>query len=312
MVPACPERSRRVQYSSLLRDFCYTICVDNLAENPTFRGKSKESLRRGELVRAKGKERIYNPIKLWSHLSKGDIARLTLMFVMSGLAINSLLTPYASDKPQAHSSAVVLNLAEAYAQSIFILPVIESTQGSQDRVNYYKDWYLKQSETGFSVLAENIKDEYQPLILQAASTVEKNMGKKINPLIIDSIPGLIMVESSANPLAISVDEDRGLCQLTPDAEKDAKKALDWGNVDIHDPGINLTLAIAYLTLQMDRFQDPVLAISSYNAGPKTVLDFVRKGGADVFQNPGIEYYFGVRGATEAIRQIPMNQPQTKV
>lgn len=183
-----------------------------------------------------------------------------------------------------------------------IQQVTEQPIPTEDKIEWYKNQYLAQKETGFKELASKIQREYKPLIKKSVSTIqERTRFKDVNQHLIDAIPGLIVAESSGRPDMISEDRDRGLCQVRPDAEAEARAELKWGNVDIHDPGVNITLALTYLAIQMDRFNDPVLAISAYNVGPGTVLDFIKqKEDLSPYENPGIDYYRKVAGAKEAV------------
>lgn len=77
--------------------------------------------------------------------------------------------------------------------------------------------------------------------------------------------GLVAVESSFRPQAVSPVGAAGLTQLMPST------ATDLGVRDRFDPVENLAGGAAYLAAQIARFGDLRLALAAYNAGPGRVL-----------------------------------------
>lgn len=83
---------------------------------------------------------------------------------------------------------------------------------------------------------------------------------------------MIQAESSGNHNAVSNKGARGIMQLMPGTAKDM-------GVDIHDPHDNIRGGVRYFAQQMQRFNDPHLALAAYNAGPANV---VKHGGIPPF------------------------------
>lgn len=84
---------------------------------------------------------------------------------------------------------------------------------------------------------------------------------------------LIEAESSFRPDVTSTAGAYGLTQLMPGT------AAELG-VDPTDPIQNLRGGARYLRQQLDRFEDPALALAAYNAGPGRVRQY---GGIPPFQ-----------------------------
>jgi hypothetical protein len=74
---------------------------------------------------------------------------------------------------------------------------------------------------------------------------------------------LVQQESGFNPNARSPVGAQGLAQLMPVTAREL-------GVDPSDPMQNLAGGAKYFRQQMDRFQDPALALAAYNAGPSRV------------------------------------------
>lgn len=160
----------------------------------------------------------------------------------------------------------------------------------------------------FPPFAAKIKG-YHELIINAAKTIQEITGKAVEPEWIGVMFGLILSESSGDPKAVHVDpddpnneekKDRGLCQIRIPTEKIVREKLNWGEVDIFDPGINITIGLEYLMILMDKYQqDPLLALSAYNFGDGDV-DAHKNIGGSPLTNPGIENVIKVLGSTKAV------------
>ena len=77
---------------------------------------------------------------------------------------------------------------------------------------------------------------------------------------------MAMVESEGNPTAISPKGARGLMQVMPETAQQY-------NIKKHEllnPEVNIRTASAYLLSIARRFEDPVLALMGYNAGPEKI------------------------------------------
>lgn len=79
----------------------------------------------------------------------------------------------------------------------------------------------------------------------------------------DLFTRLVQQESGFNPNARSPVGAQGLAQLMPATAREL-------GVDPSDPMQNLAGGAKYFRQQMDRFQDPALALAAYNAGPSRV------------------------------------------
>lgn len=89
--------------------------------------------------------------------------------------------------------------------------------------------------------------------------------------------GLIFTESKGDPNAGDTpsNKGRGLTQLEPGAEADAKIAAGIsGNINITDPKTNTTLAVYYLDKLINLYRDPTLALWAYNLGEGNMNDAI--------------------------------------
>ncbi len=80
------------------------------------------------------------------------------------------------------------------------------------------------------------------------------------------LKAIARAESAFDPQAISPKGALGLMQLMPET------ARLYGVRDPFNPEENLMAAAAYLRDLLDYFQDLILALAAYNAGPKRVIE----------------------------------------
>jgi soluble lytic murein transglycosylase-like protein len=110
---------------------------------------------------------------------------------------------------------------------------------------------------------------------------------------------LVEAESSFRPDAQSSVGAYGLTQLMPGT------AAELG-VDPSDPIQNLRGGARYLRQQLDRFEDPALALAAYNAGPGNVRKY---GGVPPFQETQ-DYVSKILGDYAGPGRLPM-RPQAR-
>lgn len=94
------------------------------------------------------------------------------------------------------------------------------------------------------------------------------------------IVGLIHVESSGNPRAVSRVGAIGLMQLLPSTGAAMARELDlaWeGDDSLYDPSLNVRLGIRYLGKLVNRFDNLDTALAAYNWGPTHIARVIRKG-----------------------------------
>jgi soluble lytic murein transglycosylase-like protein len=80
----------------------------------------------------------------------------------------------------------------------------------------------------------------------------------------DLVHSVIKAESNYNPNAVSPVGASGLMQLMP------ATARQLGVLNAFNPKDNIEGGVKYLRYLQDKFQDPVLALAAYNAGPGSV------------------------------------------
>jgi soluble lytic murein transglycosylase len=91
------------------------------------------------------------------------------------------------------------------------------------------------------------------------------------------VAAVIREESSYDPRARSVVGAVGLMQLMPDTARFVAQELGRPLRDLAllwEPPVNITLGSRYLAQLATRFQDPLLAVAAYNAGPHRVQRWV--------------------------------------
>jgi len=94
------------------------------------------------------------------------------------------------------------------------------------------------------------------------------------------ILGLIHVESSGNPKAVSKVGALGLMQLRPSTAAAVAAQLDiaWqGAESLFDPELNVRLGVHYLAELIDRFGEVDTALAAYNWGPTRIARSIRRG-----------------------------------
>lgn len=94
----------------------------------------------------------------------------------------------------------------------------------------------------------------------AEEIIEKSKKLGLDPRI-----GLALVyrESKFNPDAIGADGEIGLWQVKPATGK----LMNYTEKDLKIPSKNIDAGLQYLNQNMIKFNDPVLAVAGYNAGP---------------------------------------------
>lgn len=110
-----------------------------------------------------------------------------------------------------------------------------------------------------SLSAKANKEKFGPVIKEIAN--ENNLDPKL-------IEAVIEQESAFNPDAVSPKGALGLMQLMPGT------ARELGVKDPLNPQENIRAGTKYLSSLLNRYQGNVsLALSAYNAGPKTVDEY---------------------------------------
>lgn len=120
-------------------------------------------------------------------------------------------------------------------------------------------------------LADAGFDELTRTILSEASRAE------LEPQL---IVGLIHVESSGDPFAISNVGALGLMQLLPTTGEAMaiELGLEWnGPESLFDPNLNVRLGVRYLSQLVARFDSIDTALAAYNWGPTHIARALRRG-----------------------------------
>ena len=95
--------------------------------------------------------------------------------------------------------------------------------------------------------------------------IASSLRNRLDP---DLVRSLIHAESGFNTNAVSSKGARGLMQLMP------QTAREMGVSDLMDPSANIDGGTRYLAGLLSRFNnDPILALSAYNAGPGRVEQY---------------------------------------
>ena len=107
--------------------------------------------------------------------------------------------------------------------------------------------------------------KYQNEIAVASQTFE------VDPVLVASV---INSESSFNSVAVSAKGAEGLMQILPTTAEYLARKLKYGDYDLKNPEDNIMLGTYYLSLLFDDFEDEVLVLCSYNAGPNKVKNWL--------------------------------------
>ncbi|MDK1031882.1 MAG: lytic transglycosylase domain-containing protein [Planctomycetia bacterium] len=87
---------------------------------------------------------------------------------------------------------------------------------------------------------------------------------------------IIRAETGARARAVSAKGAKGLMQITPPAEQEARRRANIPEGDLFDPDYNILIGTTYLRLLIDRFGgDLHLALAAYHMGP-TRVEKIRK------------------------------------
>lgn len=122
----------------------------------------------------------------------------------------------------------------------------------------------------------NSSSNFTPELASMPSGIRKQdisgLVTKLHPL----IQAVISTESSGNPNAHSSAGARGLMQVMPEHYK------RLGITDPEDPIQNIKAGTTILQEEMDRFDDPYLALAAYNAGSPKIIKAIAKAGSSDF------------------------------
>jgi soluble lytic murein transglycosylase len=94
------------------------------------------------------------------------------------------------------------------------------------------------------------------------------------------VHALMRQESAFDQEALSPVSAVGLMQLMPQTAKKASAeiAMDFDPARLTSPAVNLRLGAFYVGKLLKTFRnDPVLAVAAYNAGPKAVGQWIKRG-----------------------------------
>lgn len=125
-----------------------------------------------------------------------------------------------------------------------------------------------------------------------------NEYKEIDPFF---ICGIIRQESHFDPKALSVSNAHGLMQLIPPTAKTVARQINLklnSTDSLNDPKTNIQLGIHYITNLVREFNNPLFAVSSYNAGPNATKRWISS-----YNTKDLDFF---------IEQIPYEQTRTYV
>ncbi len=135
------------------------------------------------------------------------------------------------------------------------------------------------------------KTSLEYLLMQQIHGIKPHMASELSGLIHEEsqrmgldpylILGMISVESSFNPRAVSHKGARGLMQIMPLVAKDLAEELSldpfYSQEILFDPAHNIRIGIHYLAQLVHRFDDLEIALVAYNYGPTYVRDRLAQG-----------------------------------
>ena len=99
----------------------------------------------------------------------------------------------------------------------------------------------------------------------------------VDPVLVASI---ISSESGFNSKSVSKKGAIGLMQLMPSTAEYLAEKLNYGEYDLYNVKDNITLGTYYLSILSDSFNDNVLVLCSYNAGPGNVARWLQEYSSD--------------------------------
>jgi soluble lytic murein transglycosylase len=103
----------------------------------------------------------------------------------------------------------------------------------------------------------------------------------LDPLL---LAALVRQESLFEPVAESYAGARGLGQVMPATGEGIARSLDVENFaldDLYRPAVSIRFGAYYLGLQLDRFDQILIALAAYNGGPGNTLHWLEAAGDDL-------------------------------
>lgn len=122
------------------------------------------------------------------------------------------------------------------------------------------------------------------------------------------ILGLVEVESGYNPAVLAKDGSVGLVQIKPSTARAICKVNGWivpPQEALHDPGVNITLGVAYLAYLEKTLGSREMALAGYNMGEFAVQRKFAETGAV----PRVSYRSEIARRSQLIaRAVPVKRP----
>lgn len=111
--------------------------------------------------------------------------------------------------------------------------------------------------------------QQQQTAAQIDALIQKHAQQRDLP--VDLVRAMVQAESGGDPNATSNVDARGLMQIMPSAQQDARKEFDLPDGNLYDPDYNLLVGTAYLRILMDRFDNDItLVVAAYHMGPTAI------------------------------------------